>query len=806
MQKRLSDIIARLSIVLLVLYAVLLAVATFLENEYGAVIARKYIYNNVGFFGLQLLLVACFFVLIFTRKKKIGKQWGMLVLHIAFVFILTGALVTHWFGYEGLVHVREGEKQSVMLSRTGDKSENFKEIQLPFEIELKDFRLIRYPGSRNPSSYESDLILHYKGMQREEKVFMNKVVYEQQYRIYQTSYDKDEQGTVLTVNYDFWGMVITYTGYFLLLAGFIMTILTKNSHFRSLIRELKAITARSGALTLLFLFSGIFYASAQQQIGYPEKYAPSKEHASNFGKLLVQSGKGRIEPFNTYSSQIVRKLYKNPSYGRLDADQVVLGIMIYPEYWANAPLIRQKSDELHRMMGTSGTHISFNDNFDEQGEYKLGKYVEDIYYKPVEDRTPAEKEMLKLDEKVNIFYELLHHQMIPLFPLPGDAEHRWFSPGDSLSVFSGKDSLFVARIFPWYMEETIDSGRSGNWNTPDEIAGMIGAYQRAQSTIALPDESKVSMEIFYNKADILNHLFKWYLTLGFLLMTVGVLWILKPGPRLKFLCNAGIALVAIAFIIHTAAFIIRWYISGQPPWSNAYETMVYVSWSAILVGLIFSRRSIITLALGTMLAGFILLVAHMNFMDPEITPLVPVLKSHWLMFHVAVITSSYGFFGMSFLLGVFTIFYSCIKTRSRSKALLDELRVINELSMTLGLYLLTIGIFLGAIWANESWGRYWGWDPKETWALITMIIYAAILHLRLLPEARNRFLLNVLSVYAFLTVLMTYFGVNYYLSGLHSYGSTDAPPAITAIGIVYALITCVLIYACIKRRKEKSLI
>ncbi len=791
----------KLSIFLLILYALLLAAATFIENQYGIAVARKYIYNNIAVYGLQLLMIVCFFVLIFTRKKRVGGQWGMMVLHIAFVFILSGALVTNLFSYEGLIHIREGEKQSTLVLQAGDNGEYLKEVQLPFEIGLKDFRLIRYPGSNNPSSFESDLIIYSKGQEREEKVFMNKVVYEQQYRIYQTSFDKDEKGTVLTINHDFWGMIITYIGYFLLLVGFVMIILTKNSHFRNLVRELKAITARSGALLLLF-FGGIACVYAQQPTGNPENFVPTKESASEFGKLLVQSTDGRIEPFNTYSSKIVRKLHKKDHIGKLNADRVLLGMLVYPHYWSEVALISQKNEELHQLMGTSGSDISFNDNFDSKGAYKLEKYLEDIYYKPVEKRTRLEKDMLKLDEKVNILFEILHRQMVAIFPLPDDKDHRWLAPGDDLSAFSGQDSLFVAKIFPWYQEEVISAKETGNWDTTSEVIHMISVYQSARSTVELPKPSKVSTEIFYNKADILNKLFMLYLTLGFLLMIVGALFIVKPGSTLKKLYYSGIVLVAIGFIIHTLAIALRWYVSEQPPWSNAYETMVYVSWSAVLVGLIFSRRSVITLALGTMLAGFVLLVAHMNFMDPEITPLVPVLKSHWLMFHVAIITSSYGFFGMSFLLGVFTVFYSCFNPRQRSKALLDEISVINELSMTLGLYLLTIGIFLGAVWANESWGRYWGWDPKETWALITMIIYATVLHLRLLSGKQNRFLLNVLSIYAFLCVLMTYFGVNYYLSGLHSYGKTDAPPAVTAISIVYGVITIVLLYVCIKRDKE----
>lgn len=787
--------IKKTSLILLFLYALILAVATFIENKYGTAFVRKYIYTNVLFFCLQFAMCVCFILIVTDKKTQLKKQAGMLILHAGFIVILVGATITHIFGYEGIMHIREGEKQSVMLLQNNDTQET-EVIRLPFEVELKDFRLIRYPGSSSPSSYESDLIVHSKGTKRSETIYMNKVIYEQKYRIYQASYDSDEQGTVLSVNYDFWGMVVSYTGYLLLLIGFLGIIFSKNSHFNYLRRALKKISAKTAIIISLFFLSGFFNdASAQND---PTRYVPSVKHADKFGEILVQSLSGRIEPFDTYTSKIIRKLYGKDEYRNCNANQIVLSMMAYPQFWSRELMIKQKGNVMKDAIGISSDLICFQDLFDNEGNYKLQKYLEDIHKKETKNRTPLDKEILKLDERANIFFELSELRFLPVFPLPHDKDHQWFSPGDELSEFSGKDSLLVAGIFPWYFQEFDSSINSGKWDKPDEIIGMINTYQRAKATIDLPSESKLSAEIFYNRTDIFNKLFKFYLTFGLLLAVISIIAIVKPISKFSLIRKTGILFVVLAFIIQTATFALRWYISEQPPWSNAYETMLYVSWSAILAGLLFSRRSLITLSLATIMGGLALLVAHMNFMDPEITPLVPVLKSRWLMFHVAIITTSYGFFGMSFLIGLFNLVLSCF-SKTTKEDVTRELTIINKLSMSIGLYFLTIGIFLGAVWANESWGRYWGWDPKETWALISMIIYATILHLRLVPSLNGKLLFNTLSVYAFLSILMTYFGVNYYLSGLHSYGNTDSPPAISIIAFVYLAITILVGYTVLKR-------
>jgi cytochrome c-type biogenesis protein CcsB len=248
--------------------------------------------------------------------------------------------------------------------------------------------------------------------------------------------------------------------------------------------------------------------------------------------------------------------------------------------------------------------------------------------------------------------------------------------------------------------------------------------------------------------------------------------------------------IAAIFIYHLFGMGMRWYISGYAPWSNSYETMVYVAWATVLAGFIFGRKNILTLSLATLFGGVILFVSSLNWMDPQINTLVPVLNSPWLMFHVAVIVAAYGFFGISFLLGLTNIIIMSFNKASSLMALrIKELSVINNMSLLTGLALMTIGTFLGAVWANESWGRYWGWDPKETWALITIIVYSVVTHLHLVKKWNSDWLFNFTSVLGFSSVLMTYLGVNYFLSGMHSYGQTDTSSSVFVyIAIVFTII------------------
>ena len=454
-----------------------------------------------------------------------------------------------------------------------------------------------------------------------------------------------------------------------------------------------------------------------------------------------------------------------------------------PDMWMRVPLISYSDEEIAQKFGLPEKACAYLQVFDEAGNYKFQAQVEEAYGKVPNERTRFDKDLMKLDEQVNILHLLFNYQLVRIFPDENDANHRWYAPGDDLSVYSGKDSMFVSRVFLWYIGEVQTALQSQDWSKADEVLGMISTYQQAKAKGVDISPKKMQAEIRYNEMNVFGQCKVGYLVLGGLLLIVSFLRMFYPVSGLRYVSWLLIAGALAVFLFHTYGMGMRWYIGGYAPWSNSYETMVYVSWATVLAGFLFVKGSRITLALAALFGGIILFVSGLSWMDPQISPLVPVLKSPWLMFHVAVIVAAYGFFGICCLLGITNLaIMSCVTSKNRAMLTtrMQELTVVNEMALLLGLALMSIGTFLGAIWANESWGRYWGWDPKETWALITMVVYALVMHLRLVRKWYNLWLFNFLSVLAFSSVLMTFFGVNYFLSGMHSYGENDQIHAIFA--------------------------
>lgn len=799
------------TIVLLILYAIGLATATLIEKHFGTVAAKTLIYYSPIFFMLQFLLVINYILVVLENQLIKKKKWGNLILHGSLIVILIGALVSHLFAEEGILHLREGEKSNQIAINTGENS-HFKEI--PFEVELVKFTLTRYPGSSSPSSYESDLLVHVDGKTLQKRVYMNNVLDMKGYRFFQASYDKDEQGTVLSVNKDVAGRNVTYTGYFLLLVGFLYCMVDKRSRFRYLVLRLKKINAAPKLLLLLmFLSVSFFTLHAQPQAGSMEdavmKYPVDKEHAKRFGATPLQSNNGRMLPVNTFSSEILRKLYKETTIKGLNPDQFIISLLALPEMWMRVPLISYENQLLEKTFALSETPCTYMDLFDSGGEYKLQDALETAYNKPLAARTAFDKELMKLDEKVNILHQLFNHQLLNLFPKEDEPNHTWYAPGDDLSGFSGKDSMFVSQVFPWYISEVRDALKGGDWQEADRVLDMIHVYQQSKNTQLDISPKRIQAELTYNRLDVFRLCKIGYLITGGCLLLLSFFALFRPIKGSEYLKVILIVVVVGLFGYHTYGMGLRWYISGHAPWSNSYETMVYVAWATVLAGLIFIRKSRLTFALSTLFGGIVLFVSGLNWMDPEINPLVPVLKSPWLMFHVAVIVAAYGFMGMSCLLGIcnqFLMMVSGKAAKSKLSLRIEELTVINEMSLWIGLMLLTIGTFLGAIWANESWGRYWGWDPKETWALITIVVYTVVLHVRLVKKWDNPWLLNVLSTVSFASVLMTFFGVNYLLSGMHSYGQNDYVNSLFIyLYIAAALVVLLAVVSRIKYKKNKSI-
>ena len=772
------------TIVLLLLYGFGLAVATFIEKYHGTAAAKAMIYYSPLFFLLQFLLVVNFIVIAVKYQYCKLHRWGLMVVHTSFIIILLGALTSFQFGEEGILHIREGESTDQIAVRQGDLTTFH---TLPFTVELVKFTLTRYPGSSSPSSYESELLVHVDGKTRHEHVFMNNVLDVKGYRFFQASYDPDEQGTVLSVNRDVAGRNITYTGYLLLVIGLILSLVGKNSRFMALSRRLKEFrsVAQSATMIIALLALSVSVNAKEEtssMLDAVQKYAVSPEHAAKFGALPIQSHSGRMMPINTFSSEILRKLHKSDKIGNLNSDQFLLSLLSMPDMWMRVPFIALSNKELANYYDLTDGECAYLQAFDNKGDYKLQQKLEEAYNKMPAERTRFDKDLLKLDEQINIFHQLINYQMLNLFPKEDDPNHKWYAPGDDLSEFAGKDSMFVSRIMGWYLAEVQDALQGGDWSKANEVIDMISTYQQAKNKTLDISPKKIETELKYNKMDVFRQCKKGYLILGGLMLVLSFAMLFKQQKWMKAgLWIVGIGVLAV-FLLHMYGMGMRWYIAGYAPWSNSYETMVYVAWATVLAGLLFVRRSTVTFALATLFGGIILFVSGLNWMDPEINPLVPVLKSPWLMFHVAVIVAAYGFFGISCLIGLTNLGMTSIAGKKNTellKARVKELTIVNEMSLWVGLALMTIGTFLGAVWANESWGRYWGWDPKETWALITMVVYAVVVHLHLVRRWYSDWLFNLCSVVAFSSVLMTFFGVNYpELLNLHRQTSASATLAL----------------------------
>lgn len=764
------------TIVLLIIYAFGLGIATIIEKYMSTEAAKILIYYSPLFFILQFLLVFNFILILIRRQLYKKGKWGGLVVHFAFIVILIGALTTHILGEEGSLHIREGEKVSHMLVQT-NKGDSFHE--LPFSVELIKFTLVRYPGSSSPSSYESDLIIYIDDQTIERKISMNNIFDIKGYRLFQASYDTDEQGTILSVNRDVAGRNITYTGYILLIIGFVLYFVGKKSRFRQLatqLKELRGATKTLSLFTLFFLSSLLLNAQNKPSgniLDVVQKNKIDVEHAANFGALPMQSVDGRMEPVNTFSSEVLRKLHHAEKIGELNSDQFLLSLLSIPDMWMHVPLITISNKKIAFNYDITRGHCSYTELFDSNGHYKLQRELEQVFKKSPSERTKFDKDLIKLDEQINIFHQLVNYSMVNIFPDKSDPNHKWYSYGDDLSALSTNDSLFVSQAMNGYLISVRDAIRSNDWSQADAALELIRNYQIDKNSALDINPQKIEGELLYNKLNIFRVCKILYLVLGGLLLVFTFISLFKYKGWIKWTIRFLLVAVIASVIYHLFGIGVRWYIAGYAPWSNSYETMVYVSLITVLGGLFFVRQSSMTTALATLFGGIILFVSGLNWMDPQISSLVPVLKSPWLMIHVAVNVAAYGFFGISFLLGLTNLSLLSLNRGDKYAILtnrIKELTIVNEMSLWAGLALMTIGAFLGAVWANESWGRYWGWDPKETWALITIVVYTIVTHLRLVKKWDNPYLFNLLAALAFASVLMTYFGVNYLLSGMHSYG------------------------------------
>ncbi len=875
-------------IALLLLYATACGVATFIENDYGTPSAKALIYNTQWFDLLHLLLVLNLIGVLIRSRAWQRKKYASVLFHSSLVMIFIGATITRYYGFEGVMHIREGERSNVIqsqeefltiLAKIDDKVyraffpttitplvqkkfdetmfflnnelrvrfveylaaedkmgidslkvevsyEGFSEIvnveknimgqtpilfslgdakfglewgsraiMLPFALELKDFQLDRYAGSMSPSSYASEIVLIDEKNNLEEpyRIFMNNVLDYGGFRFFQSSYDQDELGTILSVNKDP-GKIPTYIGYAMLTLGLLWSFFARNGRFYRLGKYLKAQN-----LALAFAFISAFamnyplYAEnakeSPQEIDTPSNASilellenlknKSLPHSQEFGKLLVQDFGGRIKPVDTMAMEYIHKMTKKDEFLGLNNMQLFLGMMMYPNEFKKIKMIAISTPKLKEIIGvdTKDKYIAFDDVFS-NGEYKIINYLEEANRKKPSMRDKFDKDVLSVDERINVAYLIYTAQSLRIIPDFKEDGTTWYAPTEAMTDFSPKDREQLHKLFQAYFASFHQGLVEDNWENASLALVALHKIQEKFGGELLPPTSKITLEIFLNHYNIFDNLTFLYILAGLLLFVLVLVQILRNKNINILLTKIIYWVIVILALLHTFGLGVRWYVGEHAPWSNAYESMIYIAWAAGIAGVVFFSRSFLALATASFLAGISLFVAHLGLMDPQIGNLIPVLKSYWLNIHVSIITASYGFLGLCFMLGAITLVLFVF--RSKKYQQIDEtiltLHTINEMSMILGLTMLTIGNFLGGVWANESWGRYWGWDAKETWALISIAIYAVVLHVRFLPKGESPYIFATLSVVAFYSILMTYFGVNFYLSGLHSYAAGDPLP------------------------------
>ena len=700
-----------------------------------------------------------------------------------------------------------------------------KVYDLPFSVKLNDFIAEKYPGTdKSYSSFASEVTVI--GEENfDYKIYMNNILNYKGYRFFQASFDPDEKGTILSVNHDSLGTFLTYLGYILLYLGLVVILFASFTRFDFLKKQLDV--ARKNKVkvltSLLILFTissnsqsfGVHNHSSKPEIEIIDsilsKNIASKEQAEKFGRLVIQDLGGRMMPMNTYSSELIRKLSKKDHYKEFDSNQVFLSMQESPLLWYSVPLIflkSKKGDSIRSIIGVSkeSKHVSLADFFTMRGDYKLAPYLEEAYRAAIPNG--FQKEFKETDQRVNLLYNSLEGTTINIFPIPNDENNKWIAPSktkfNEVTLIDSLYSNFINTGFKTYLYFLNEGKISGNYDDADDILSAITNTQLKYGSDVMLSKNKINAELLYNKYDIFKSLFSWYLYASTVLFIALIIQIFNRNKFINSIVSISKYATYLLFIIHALGLIARWYISGHAPWSDGYESMIYVAWATMLFGIYFGRKSDLALASTTFVTSMILMIAHWSWMDPAIANLVPVLDSYWLMIHVAVIVGSYGPFTISMILGIVSLILM-ILVNKRNKEILGinirELILINEMSMTIGLVMLTIGNFLGGMWANESWGRYWGWDPKETWALISIIIYAFVLHMRLIPGLKSNFAFTVASILSFGSIIMTYFGVNFYLAGLHSYAKDDQEISLVFIGISLGLIFILSLLAFPKYRK-----
>ena len=752
--------VKKIIFILYILVLVCMAAATIVEKSQGTDYAHAHYYGAWWFILIWAVLAALGAFYIIKRKVKCAST---LALHLSFIIILLGALLTHVSAKRGMIHLRIGQPTDTYMAQ--DEEQGMKEEKLPFSLCLKKFEAKMHDGTNAVADYSSKFTVIDGDDKSEGEVSMNNIYSHRSYRLYQSSYDEDGKGSVLAINADPYGIPVTYTGYALLFISLVWMLFDPKGGYRKL---LKSPLLKKGALmTALILSMGnIQTLHAESATGNLQNAVLPKETAEKFGELHILYN-DRICPVQTFALDFCKKIYGARSYQGLTAEQVLSGWVFYGNTWANEPFIKIKSGEMKTAMNLPD-YASLNTFFNrEMGGYTIGQYVQE-YYNGQQDK--FHQQAADIDGKIQIIMELREGVSLKVLPytftknVKATKDHpfikagttTWFSPVDKLpQAVEHQHALYIRNVFSLLNGDV----KAGNISRVNEFFVKMKKYQEVSSGNSLPTATQYKAERINNAFPFATILFMANLTLGFIALFYTIYRMTKKR-EIKVLNIALPILLGVSFLALTFGLALRWIISGNIPMSNGYESMLTVAWFVMLISILMQLRIRIVMVFGFLISGFFLLVSHINQMDPAIGQMMPVLNSPLLSIHVSIIMMSYALLSLTFICGIMGI-----SLRSHG----EELQALSRIFLYPALTTMGFGIFIGAIWANVSWGNYWSWDSKETWALITFMIYAVVVHTQSLPVFRKPLVYHIYITLAFLSIAMTYFGVNYFLTGMHSY-------------------------------------
>lgn len=752
--------VKKIIFILYILVLVCMAAATIVEKSQGTDYAHAHYYGAWWFILIWAVLAALGAFYIIKRKVKCAST---LALHLSFIIILLGALLTHVSAKRGMIHLRIGQPTDTYMAQ--DEEQGMKEEKLPFSLCLKKFEAKMHDGTNAVADYSSKFTVIDGDDKSEGEVSMNNIYSHRSYRLYQSSYDEDGKGSVLAINADPYGIPVTYTGYALLFISLVWMLFDPKGGYRKL---LKSPLLKKGALiTALILSMGnIQTLHAESATGNLQNAVLPKEAAEKFGELHILYN-DRICPVQTFALDFCKKIYGARSYQGLTAEQVLSGWVFYGNTWANEPFIKIKSGEMKTAMNLPD-YASLNTFFNrEMGGYTIGQYVQE-YYNGQQDK--FHQQAADIDGKIQIIMELREGISLKVLPytftknVKATKDHpfikagttTWFSPVDKLpQAVEQQHALYIKNVFSLLNGDV----KAGNTSRVNEFFVKMKKYQEVSSGNSLPTATQYKAERINNAFPFTTILFMANLTLGFIALFYTIYRMTKKR-EIKALNIALPILLGVSFLALTFGLALRWIISGNIPMSNGYESMLTVAWFVMLISILMQLRIRIVMVFGFLISGFFLLVSHINQMDPAIGQMMPVLNSPLLSIHVSIIMMSYALLSLTFICGIMGI---CLRSHG------EELQALSRIFLYPALTTMGFGIFIGAIWANVSWGNYWSWDSKETWALITFMIYAVVVHTQSLPVFRKPLVYHIYITLAFLSIAMTYFGVNYFLTGMHSY-------------------------------------